>query len=102
MVKVSLSVDVTSAGEVDLFSVPGEYVAYLERLEVTNRAASPAAVQVLFYNGAHKKVVISKSVPAGGSVKLSLDELPTEGCPTKISVSTDQAPITVDLSVSLE
>jgi hypothetical protein len=33
---------------------------------------------------------------------LAEDELPVEGCPTAIAISTDRQPISVEMSVELE
>jgi hypothetical protein len=101
-VRISNSTPITAIGESELFSVPDPYVAYLKRLSVSNGAAASATVQVIYYNGTAKKPVLTLKVAAGESVVLKEDELPLEGCPTKIAVSTDQQPITVDWSVELE
>jgi len=101
-VKVSGSARFTGTAESELFSVPGAYVAYLKRLQVTNEGAALATVTVRFYNGATGKVVLTLSVAAGATVVLAEDELPNEGCPTRITVASTQAPYSVDYSVELE
>ena len=101
-VRISDSKTITTTGESDLFSIPDPYVGYLKRLSVSNGATALATVQVIYYNGTVKKPVLTLKVAAGGSVVLKEDELPLEGCPTKIAVSTDQQPITIDWSIELE
>jgi hypothetical protein len=101
-VKVSISRTITAVGESDLLAVPDPYVAFLRRLSVSNGATAPATVQVIYYNGAASKAVLTVRVSAGATAILSEDELPLEGCPTRIAVSTNQQPITVDASVELE
>jgi hypothetical protein len=101
-VKVSDSKTLTTTGESDLLSVPDPYVAYLRRLSVSNGAAALATVQVVYYNGAAKKPVLTLKVAAGETVVLREDELPLEGCPTKLAASTDQQPLVVDYSIELE
>jgi len=102
MVRVSGSRTFTAVGEQDLLSVPDPYVAYLRRLRVTNLSASAATVKVIYYSGAMKKEVLTVLVPAGSSASLREDELPLEGCPTKVAVSSDQQPYAVDYSAELE
>jgi hypothetical protein len=101
-VKVSGSARFTGTAENDLFSVPGAYVAYLRRLSVTNESTALATVTVRFYNGTAGKVVLTLSVAAGETVVLAEGELPIEGCPTRITVASTQAPYSVDYSVELE
>jgi hypothetical protein len=101
-IRISDSKTITVTGESDLFSVPDPYVAYLKRLSVSNSATALATVQVIYYNGTAKKAVLTLKVAAGETVVLKEDELPLEGCPTKIAVSTDQQPITIDWSIELE
>lgn len=101
-VRVSISTTVTSTGEATVFSVPDPYVAFVRRLSVSNGAPAPATVQVVYYNGAARKVVLTLKVDAGKTLVLEEGQLPTEGCPTSIAVSTDQQPISVDMSVELE
>jgi len=101
-VKVSGSARFTGTAESDLFSVPGAYVAYLRRLQVTNESTASATVTLRFYNGVTGKDVLTISVVAGATVVLSEDELPTEGCPTRITVESTQQPYTVSYSVELE
>jgi hypothetical protein len=98
---MSDSKTITTTGESDLYSIPDPYVAYLKRLSVSNGATASATVQVIYYNGDAKKPVLTLKVDAGKAVVLKEDELPLEGCPTKIAVSTDQQPITIDWSVEL-
>lgn len=100
-VRMSDSKTITTTGESDLYSIPDPYVAYLKRLSVSNGATASATVQVIYYNGDAKKPVLTLKVDAGKAVVLKEDELPLEGCPTKIAVSTDQQPITIDWSVEL-
>jgi hypothetical protein len=101
-VRISDSKLITTTGESDLYSIPDPYVAYLKRLSVSNGAAALATVQVIYYNGTAKKAVLTLKVDAGKTVVLKEDELPLESCPTKIAVSTDQQPITIDWSIELE
>jgi hypothetical protein len=101
-VRVSGSKTITATGESELFAVPDPYVAFLKRLSVSNEAVALATVRVLFYNGTSSKVVLTLKVTSGVTVVRREDELPLEGCPTKISVITDQQPIVVDYSVELE
>jgi hypothetical protein len=101
-VRISSSTPITATGESELFSVPDPYVAYLKRLSVSNSATALATVQVIYYNGVASKPVLTLEVDAGKTVVLKEDELPLEGCPTKIAVSTDQQPLVVDWSVELE
>jgi hypothetical protein len=101
-VRVSVSKTITTVGESDLFTVPDPYVAFLRRLSVSNGATTLATVQVIYYNGATSKVVLTVKVGAGTAVVLPEDGLPLEGCPTKIAVSTDQQPVSVEASVELE
>jgi hypothetical protein len=101
-VKISISKTITAVGESELFTVPDPYIAFLKRLSISNGATAPATVQVIYYNGAASKVVLTVKVGAGATIVLPEDELPLEGCPTGIAVSTDQQPITVDASVELE
>ncbi len=102
MVKISGSATITVTTEYDLFTVPGDYIAFLKRLEITNKSAALATIQVLFYNGTSSKVVLNKSVAANESLILAENELPAEACPTKISIVSDQQPYRVDYSVLLE
>jgi hypothetical protein len=101
-VKLSISATITSAGESTIFSVPDPYVAFVKRLSVSNGAASAATVQLVFYNGVSRKVVLTIRVDAGRTLVLAEDELPVEGCPTAVAVSTDAQPIAVDMSLELE
>jgi hypothetical protein len=101
-VKLSISATITVAGESTIFSVPDPYIAFVKRLSVSNGAASPATVQLIFYNGTSRKAVLTIRVDAGKTLVLAEDELPLEGCPTAIAVSTDQQPINVEVSVELE
>jgi hypothetical protein len=101
-VRVSVSRTITAVGESDLFAVPDPYVAFLRRLSVSNGAAALATVQVIYYNGATGRVVLTVKVGTGATVVLPEDQLPLEGCPTKIAVSTDQQPLSIEASVELE
>jgi len=101
MVKVSGSQEITTTDETDLFVVPGNYIGYLRRLEIVNKSASLATIQLKFYNGDVGKVVLNKAVAAGGTLVLAENELPTEGVPTKITVTSDSQPIRVDYSLDL-
>jgi hypothetical protein len=101
-VRVSGSRTITATGESELLAVPEGYVAFLKRLSVSNGAMALATVQVVFYNGTSSKAVLTLKVASGATVVLGEDELPLEGCPTKIAVSTDQQPIIVDYTVELE
>ena len=101
-IRISGSTTVTATGETGLFDVPGDYVAFLRRLSVTNRATATAIVRIIFYNGDARKVVLTYAVPAGSTVVLREDQLPIEACPTRIVVDTDRQPIDVDWSVELE
>jgi hypothetical protein len=101
-VRISISSTVTATGEVELFTVPDPYIAFVRRLSVSNGATELATVQLIFYNGDAKKPVLTLKVPAGQTITLREDNLPVEACPTKISISTDKQPITVDLSLDLE
>jgi hypothetical protein len=101
-VRVSVSRTLTAVGESELFAVPDPHVAFLRRLSVTNLATAPATVQVVYYNGATAKPVLTLRVAPGGTLVLSEDELPLEGCPTRIAVVTDQQPLSVDTSLELE
>ncbi|MEM2191250.1 MAG: hypothetical protein QW540_07475 [Archaeoglobaceae archaeon] len=98
---ISGSVEVTTTDETEVFSVPRDYIAYLKRLEIVNKAASLATVQIKFYNGASSKVVMNKTVAANEMLVLAENELPLEACPTKITVVADQQPYRVDFSVVL-
>jgi hypothetical protein len=102
MVKISSSKTFATTAEQDLFSVPGSYVAYLERLEITNSSTSPATVTFKAYNGDSSKTILIKSVAAGETIVLAGNELPTEGIPTKITVSSTSQPYSVDYSIILE
>jgi len=101
MVKVSSSVTYTATGEQDLFTVPGDYVAYLKRLEVANRAAALATVAIVYYNGKASKAVKNLTVASNETKILAEDQLPLEACPTKISVNVDQQPVDVSFTVDL-
>jgi hypothetical protein len=101
-VRISGSTTITATGESALFNVPGDYVAFLRRLSITNRATATAIVRIIFYNGDAKKVVLTHAVPAGSTVVLREDQLPVEACPTRIAVDTNQQPIDVDWGVELE
>jgi hypothetical protein len=101
-VKLTVSATITATGESTIFSVPDPYIAYLKRLSISNGAAALATVQLVFYNGTSKKAVLTAKVDAGKTLVLAEDELPTEGCPTAIAVSTDQQPINVEASIELE
>jgi hypothetical protein len=101
-VRVSVSKTLTATGESELFTVPDPYVAFLRRLSVTNLAAAPATVQVVYYNGPASKPVLTLRVAPGETLVLSEDEVPLEGCPTRIAVVTDQQPLSVDASLELE
>ena len=97
----SSSTTFTATGESDLFTVPGNYVAYLKRLAVSNRSAALAVVNVIYYNGTAKKTVLTLTVAVNETVVLKEDELPTEACPTKIAINTTQAPVDISYSVEL-
>jgi len=101
VIRLSGSVSVTATGETPIYDVPGSYIAYLRRLAIANRAASPANVRIVFYNGDTPKTVLSITVAAGGTSILAEDELPEEACPTRIAVVTDQQPIDVSYTVEL-
>ena len=101
-VRISGSTTITATGETGLFDVPGDYVAFLRRLSVTNRATETALVRILFYNGDARKIVLTFAVPTGSTIAFREDQLPIEACPTRIAVDTDQQPIDVDWSVELE
>jgi len=101
-IKVSGSVVVASAREeVDLAPVPDPYVAYLKALAVSSGAPEATTVAVLFYNGSIPKPVLQLVLLPGQSVALSEDQLPQEACPTKISVSADNAPVLVSFTIEL-
>ena len=101
-VRISISSTVTATGEVELFTVPDPYIALVRRLSVSNGADDPATVQLVFYNGDARKPVLTLKVPPNQTLTLGEEELPVEACPTKISISTDKQPITVDISLDLE
>jgi hypothetical protein len=101
-VRVSLSSTITTTGEVELFPVPDPHIAFVRRLNVSNGATELATVQLIFYNGDARKPVLTLKVPSGQTLTLIEDNLPVEACPTKISLSADRQPITVDLSLDLE
>jgi hypothetical protein len=101
-VRVSVSKTITAVGESELFAVPDPYVAFLKSLSVSNGAAETATVQVIYYNGAASKVVLTLKIAPRATLVLEEDMLPVEGCPTRIAVSTDQQPLSVDVSVELE
>jgi hypothetical protein len=101
-VRISGSTTVTATGETALFDVPGDYVAFLRRLSITNRATATAIVRIIFYNGDAGKTVLTIAVPAGSTITFREDQLPLEACPTRIAVDTNQQPIDVDWSVELE
>jgi hypothetical protein len=101
-VKLSISATVTATGETTVFNAPDPYIAFLRRLTVSNGATETALVQVIFYNGGSAKPVLAVRVPAGSNITLGEDELPLEACPTRISISTDQQPLNVSLSIELE
>jgi len=100
-VRVSDSKTISVIGESDLLVIPADYIAYLKRLSVSNGATALATIQIIYYNGTSKKTVMTLKVATGETIVLKEDELPLEGCPTKIAVSTDQQPIVVDYSVEL-
>jgi hypothetical protein len=100
-VRISDSKTISVTGESDLFAIPSDYIAYLRRLSVSNVATAPTTIQIIYYNGTSKKTVMTFRVAVGETVVFEEDELPLEGCPTKISVSTDQQPVIVDYSVEL-
>lgn len=91
----------TSTGESNLFSIPGDYVGYLMRLAVSNRSGALATVNIIYYNGSSSKTVIPLQVADSETASLSENELPEEGCPTKIAVDIDGQPIDVGYSVDL-
>jgi len=95
-------VEIAATGETTLFSVPDPYVAFVRRLSVTNGATAAATVRLVYYNGAARKTVLTLRVPPGETRVLAEDQLPLEGCPTAIAVSTDQQPLSVEASVELE
>jgi hypothetical protein len=101
-IKLSISTTITATGESTVFSVPDPYIAFVKRLSISNAAASLATVQLIFYNGASRKVVLTAKVASGETVVFAENELPIEGCPTSIAISTDQQPINVEMSVELE
>jgi hypothetical protein len=101
-VKVSESKSFTVTTESDLYVVPDPYVAYLKRLGVTNGGTETATVTFKAYNGDAGKTILTVSVAAGGTVVLAEDELPTEGIPTRITVTSTVQPYSVDYSLELE
>ena len=101
-IRLSLSRAITATGETALFEVPGPYIAFVRRLMVSNGATATALVQLIFYNGESAKPMLAVRVPAGGNITLEEDSLPTEACPTRIALSTDQQPLNVSLSIELE
>jgi len=101
MVKVSETKRFTATGEADLFSVPGNYVAYLERLEITNEATALVTAKIIFYNGTAKKTVLTKKAAVNETLVLAENELPKEGCPTKLAVDIDQQPVSFDYTLAL-
>jgi hypothetical protein len=101
-VRVSLSSTITTTGEVELFPVPDPHIAFVRRLNISNGATELATVQLIFYNGDARKPVLTLKVPSGQTLTLIEDNLPVEACPTRIALSTDQQPISVDYSVELD
>jgi hypothetical protein len=101
-VKISETKRYTVVAEQDLFVVPGNYIAYLKRLEITNEGTALATVTFKAYNGDSSKTILTKSVAAGETISLSKDDLPVEGIPTKITVSSTSQPYSVDYSIILE
>lgn len=101
-VKISISQTISATGSTTIFTVPDPYIAFLKRLSVSNGASALATVQVVYYNGTDSKVVLTLKVPSGSTTVLEENQLPLEGCPTSIAVSTDQAPVVVDASIELE
>jgi hypothetical protein len=101
-VKLSISTTITTTGESKVLDVPDPYVAFIKRLSVSNGAAAPATVQLVYYNDTSKKIVLTAKVDAGKTLVLAESELPVEGCPTSIAISTDQQPISVEMSIELE
>jgi len=101
-VKISQTVRITSTAETDLYVVPGNYVAYIRRLEITNEGTALATVTFKAYNGTASKTILTKNVATGSTVILAENELPTEGVPTKITVTSNVQPYDVDISLELE
>jgi len=101
-VRISDSKRFTVTTEQDVFSVPDPYIAFLRRLQITNEAAAAAVVTLKFYNETASKTVLTKSVAAGATVTLPIDELPEEAFPTKMTVVSTQQPYSVDYTVELE
>jgi len=101
MVRVSETKRFTATGESDLFSVPGNYIAYLVRLEVTNEATALVTAKILYYNGTAKKTVLTKKVAVDETLVLAENELPKEGCPTKLAIDIDQQPVSFDYTLLL-
>jgi len=102
VIRISGSVTITTTEPTPVYVVPDNYVAFLRRLAVANRAAAPATVTVLFFNGETPKPVLTLVVPAGATVVLEESELPGEACPTSIVVTTSQQPIDVSFTVELD
>jgi len=101
-VRISETKRFTATGESDLFSVPGNYVAYLRRLEITNEATALATCKLIYYNGTAKKTVLTKKVAVNETLALAENEVPTEGCPTKLAIDIDQQPVSFDYTLELE
>lgn len=101
-VRISLSSMITTTGEVELFPVPDPYIAFVRRLSISNGAAEPATVQLIFYNGDSRKPILTLKVAPNQTLTLGDENLPVEACPTKIAISTDKQPLIVDYSLDLE
>ena len=101
-VRVSGSKRIATTEESEIYSVPGNYVAYLKRLRVTNESAELAIVTVRYYSGAHGRAVLVVAVPPSSTASLSEEELPLEGCPTRVTAASTSQPYSVDYSLELE
>ena len=101
-VRLTGSRSYTSTGEQELFSVPGDYVAFLRGLNVYNGSSSDLVLKLYYYNGDDRKLVREVKVLAGGSELLGEELLPKEACPTKMTVDINAQPVDVAFDVELE
>ena len=101
-VRITDSKSFTSTGEQDLFSIPGNYVGFLKRLNIHNGSTSDLVFELYYYNGDSKKLVFKTKVLAGGTEVFDEKLLPKEACPTKMTVSINTQPVDVVFDVELE
>jgi len=100
-IRISQSIQV-STSPYTVFSVPGPYIARIERLSISNASGTSALIQLFMLNGTATAPILTLEAPAGSTTIYREDQVPREAIPSGISITTNATPIYVDYTVVLE